>query len=553
MIFSVDIAIKTMGVKELFRDLQFSVEPKQKVGIIGRNGVGKSTLFGILAGHDNDYEGTVYIQRGAQVVATEQEHFRHESETTLSYILNGLPEYAHLKHIIDTYPAHMATSNTKLQTYGDALERFTTLGYFYVEDKIVDKLGSYGISAQASNGSFAGLSGGQKRFAELVRVQVSNADIVLFDEPTNHMDAAAKQQFIEWLKTAPQTVVIITHDRDVLDAVNTIVEMKDQQAVVSKGNYNAYIAQNAIHTTAKLHDYGVALKTLENLHKKIMWARSRKPSWHGTADQRNPFEVMERRLQKQYDDIKRANPKPSFWIDRDTTASLNKKVTENYQKFKARNITIGGMHQTDSPNRLLHVTDLSLGYDGLPLFEPITFSLEPGERLRLSGRNGVGKTTLVRALVAAAGGHTAPTVLQGTIDCGKKLKLGVYEQEVHPSQLDYTLYSAVESVLVHAKQSSTVQAVNQILGDYLFDPMHDGQLRLGQLSGGQKARLQLIRLLAGSPNVLILDEPTNHLDLPSIEELEDALARFKGSILYVTHDSYFAQRMQGSVLSLVAM
>lgn len=550
MLLTIDIETKIMGTKELFRNLSFAISPNEKIGIIGRNGVGKTSLFQILAGKDTDFTGSLQLKRGTRLVSTAQEHHDVEHQTVLTYILQNLPEYSDLKRIIDTYPETMGDNLQKIATYTGALQRFGDLDYYRIEEKIVRSLGEYQIDEAMANAPLSQLSGGQKRFVELVRVEHADADIVLIDEPTNHMDYAAKATFIEWLNAAQQTVLVITHDRDVLQNVDTIIEIKDLHALVFKGNYTAYLKQNTTSTAAKIHDYQVALKTLDNLHRKIMWARARKPSWHGTADQRNPFEVMERRLQKEYDEIKRNNEKPSFWIDRESAESLNKKVGDNYEKFKAKNIRIQSTHTDKHRSELLVVEKLSLGYYDQPLFRPVQFRLQQGDRIRLVGRNGAGKTTLVKAIIAASQEQPVDTLLDGKIICGKKLRLSAYDQELKADIMQLTLAEAIEKIYYDLGTDSSAQVVKRVMSDYLFDPQEDGRLRIEQLSGGQKARLQIIKMLANNPNLLILDEPTNHLDLPSIEELENALQTYHGAVIYITHDSYFAQNLMGDELLL---
>jgi ATPase subunit of ABC transporter with duplicated ATPase domains len=550
MLLNVDIEAKTIGTKELFRNLRFSIEPDEKVAVIGRNGIGKSTLFNMLVGKDTDYTGTVRTQRGTRLVSTAQEHHAVGQESVVHYILRNLPEYADLKQIIEEYPETMGDNLKKIQIYSTALERFNDLGYYTIEGDILRSLEAYQISETMAMSPMAQLSGGQKRFVELVRVEHADAHLALIDEPTNHMDYVAKATFIEWLKAARQTVMVISHDRDVLQWVDKIIELKDGKALVFKGNYKAYLKQNASTTATKIHDYDVGLKTLDNLHKKILWARARKPSWHGTADQRNPFEVMERRLQKQYDEIKRDLAKPSFWIDRESAQDLNKKVGDNYAKFKAKNIRINTTHADKHASELLRVESLEVGYDGQPLFKPLTFRLQHGERLHLIGRNGAGKTTMVKAIVAASKDTRAKTFLDGEIHCGNKLRLSVYEQELQPGIMQHTLDDTIEHIYDEYGIAVNNELVNRVMGDYLFDPHNDGRLTVEQLSGGQKARLQIIKMLANNPNLLILDEPTNHLDLPSIEELENALTNYNGAVLYVTHDSYFAQQVGGEDLTL---
>jgi ATP-binding cassette subfamily F protein 3 len=329
MLLSANIEEKSIGTKHLFSGLKLHVENGEKVAIIGRNGVGKTTLFRMLVGIDIDYAGSIINQPEARIIATAQEHTGLGDTTVMQYILGRLPEYAQLKHIIDTYPEHMGDNMKKIETYSEALERISTLDYYTVEDRIQQSLEDYQLP-DAAGRPMAALSGGQKRFVELIAVEHADADLVLIDEPTNHMDYVAKAAFLDWFMAVKRAVVVISHDRDVLEQVDRIIEIKNGSCMEFKGNYQAYLAQNTQTASAQMHDYAIAQRTLENLQKQIAQARARKPSWSGTADQKNPFVVMEKRLQKQYDEIKANMVEPNFWIDRESAAGLNKKVSDNY-------------------------------------------------------------------------------------------------------------------------------------------------------------------------------------------------------------------------------
>jgi len=552
MIISVDIESKSLGTKQLFSGMQFTVEADEKVAIIGRNGVGKTTLFGLLTAQDQDYAGAIQFRRGTRLMSTAQEHGDLGDQSVVEYVVANLPDYGKLKHIIDTYPDTMGDDMRKITTYSNALETFSSAGYYTIEEAVLLSLERYQISNEMAQAPMRLLSGGQKRFVELVRIEHANADVALIDEPTNHMDYAAKNEFVNWLKNVNHTVVVISHDRDVLQVVDKIIEIKDGQARTVKGNYEAYLKQNVLATTTQMHDYEIGQRTLQNLEKQIAWARSRKPSWHGTADQRNPFVVMERRLSKQAEELRENLVKPSFWIDQESVAELKKGAGDNYEKYKAKNIRINKSSGAKDDSRdLLRLEDLQLGYGDEPLFAPLTANLHSGGRLQLIGRNGAGKTTLVRAITEAASGQKAAIWRAGSIFCDNKLRLSLYEQETNSSLLDLTLYDAIEKIYDELGLSSSNEHIMRSMSDYLFDPYADAALQVAQLSGGQKARLQLIKLMAANPNLLILDEPTNHLDLPSIEELENALREYQGAILYVSHDSFFARNIGGEKLSLV--
>lgn len=549
MILRADIHSKNLGNKQLFNELRLDVAKNEKVAVIGRNGIGKTTLFNMLSGADDEYDGSIDRRRGLRLVATAQEHHGLGGQTTLDYIYDHLPDYRRMQEIIATYPDRMGDDMAKIAVYTETLQRFSDLGYYHLEDNLIRMLAAYQLTPEMIRGPFKNLSGGQKRFVDLVRVQFADADLALIDEPTNHMDYVAKDMFIDWLKSARHACLVITHDRDVLGGVDRIVEIKDKRAYSFKGNYDDYLRQNTADTTNKLTNYEIAQQTIVKLKKQIEHARAMKPKWGGTADKKNPFVVMEERLTKQLEKVIRDNPKPSFWIDQESAAALNPKMTERYDKHKEKNIRLHNVKSDERPAQLLSLHTVVLGYGG-PLFKPVTFDLSHGRRLRVAGRNGAGKSTLVRAITDAARGSTPATLLSGEINCDRRLALSVYEQEIDGAILDLNLYDALEKVFYDSGQPVSRQQIMRFMGDYLFDPAADSAIPVKNLSGGQKARLQLIRMLMPRPNLLILDEPTNHLDLPSIEELENALKNYHGAVLYISHDSYFARNVGGQQVML---
>ncbi len=549
MLLNADIEEKSIGTKHLFSGLRFHVEQREKIAIIGRNGVGKTTLFRLLTGEDKDYAGSIISQPGARIIVTAQEHNDLGDQTVMDYILDHLPEYKQLQHLIDTYPGHMGDDVRKITTYSDALERFGALDYYTIEDRVQQSLEDYQLH-EAANLPMATLSGGQKRFVELIIVEHADADLALIDEPTNHMDYVAKEAFLSWFRSVKRAVVVISHDRDVLQFVDRIIDIRNGAADTYSGNYQAYLNQNVQAASTQMHDYAIAQRTLDNLQKQIAQARAKKPSWSGTADQKNPFVVMERRLQKQYDEIKSTMVEPNFWIDRESAANLNKKVSDNYDKFKAKNIKLHKTSSHEHSKELLRVEDLQLGYSATSLFGAVNFTLHHADRLRLVGRNGAGKTTLVRAIVDAAHEKRSDTWRAGGIYCDRSVRLSLYEQEAGKELMHLPLGTAIAHIYEQLDLPSTDEAVMRTMGNYLFNPYDDKNTLVTDLSGGQKARLQIIKMLAGDPNILILDEPTNHLDLPSIEELENALNDYHGALLYISHDSYLAKNLGGTELLL---
>lgn len=551
MIANIEIHDKSYGDKVLYNGFDLKLNAHEKVGLIGRNGTGKTTLFNMLTGADTDYAGEVTFRKNLVIIDSRQEHHDVEDQSVMAYILGDLPEYAELKYILDTYPETMGSNMKKLHEYSDALERFTVLGYFSVEEEIARSLEDYQLSADKIAGTIGQLSGGQKRFVELVKVQHARADLALIDEPTNHMDFVAKNRFIEWFSRTKEAVVVITHDRDVLHHVDRIIEIRDGRAHDYKGNYDDYLRTNTTKITSQVNEYTITQSRIKNLKDDVvrfrrLKERSRDP---GTIHR---FKSLEERAKKELQELEKLE-KPSFWIDRESVQGLNTKMGDAYEEHKARNITIRARTKaTKSSNLLVDVSKLSLGYN-TPLFEDVSFQLREGEKLRLHGRNGAGKTTFIKSLLAASGdGSTNATVYSGVIDTLRELRIGVYEQEIDAKYLDMKLGAAIEQALLEKGVQTNDTKVKQLLGDYLFNPMTDGEVPISRLSGGQKARFQLMKMLANDPQLLILDEPTNHLDLPSIEELEDALGQYHGAIIYVSHDSYFVKNLGGETIAIGA-
>lgn len=543
MIADVTITEKSFGPKVLMTDVKFSVDDGEKIGIVGRNGVGKSTLFGILAGNDQDYTGEVIYRRGVTVVSTAQEHHGDDDRTVLQYVLAGLPEYSHLSHIMETYPETMGTNMRKINEYTEALERFEQKGFYQIESVIEQELEKFQL-AHTAHRPLRTLSGGQKRLVEVVKVMHADAHLALLDEPTNHMDYVAKKQFIDWLEAAREAMLIVTHDRDVLKQVDRIIEIKDGGCQSFKGNYDAYLKQNAVHTGTAMNEFELVEKRMANLKIKVAdYQRLKEKARNPATIQK--FKRLENQARAELAELEQKE-KPSFWIDKDSVEGLNYKVAGQYEKFKARNIRLnlkdGSMR---SQRKLVEARNLALGYGDTILFEGVTIDLREGEALELRGRNGAGKTTLIKTLL----GDKTVTRFDGELALDANVTVGIYEQEVSDVYFQLPLVDAIERMYLDRGLTISGTKTRQLLADYLFTES-DGRIPIAKLSGGQKARFQLISMLANNPQLLILDEPTNHLDLPSIEELEIALEKYSGAILYVSHDQYFREAIGGAVVQI---
>ena len=551
MIADIHITEKSFGDKTLMKDVKFSVDDGEKVGVVGRNGVGKSTLFGILSGKDTDYTGEVIFRRGITIATTAQEHHGLGEQTVMAYILSGLPEYSKLKKIIDEYPLTMGDNMRKIEEYTQALERFDQKGFYQVEEKIERELSNFQLDGFGDR-RISSLSGGQKRLVEIVKIMHSEAHLALIDEPTNHMDYVAKQQFIDWMNSQPhQAMLIITHDRDVLGQVDRIVEIKDGQAVSYRGNYDAYLKQNAQATTAGMNNFEQIEKRIVNLKQKVLdYQRLKEKSRNPGTIQK--FKRLENEARAELAELSEME-KPTFWIDKESASQLDYKSAERYGKFKSRNIRLS---MKDASSRSQHVLvraeNVAVGISERILFEDVNIDLREGEAIEIRGRNGAGKTTLIRMILASGKSFDGgPVLYSGDIFLDPQVRIGVYEQEIDERYLSDPLEKAIEKLYMSRDLSISDTKIRQLLADYLFTDA-DRMTPLARLSGGQKARFQIIAMLANDPQLLVLDEPTNHLDLPSIEELETALVKYSGAILYVSHDNYFREKLGGKVVQIGA-
>ena len=539
----VEIAEKSFGTKSLFSHLKFDVDDHEKVGIIGRNGIGKSTLFGIIEGRDNDFTGRVIIRRGATVVGTSQEYHDAGDKTVTEYILSGLPNYASLAKTLREFPTLDNPTKHQINVYSEALTEFGDRGYYNIEGQVKEELKNFQLEKYADS-SFASLSGGQKRLSEVVKIMHSNAQLALIDEPTNYMDYVAKGQFIDWMKKAEEAIVVITHDRDVLQNVGRVIEIKDGGAVEYRGNYDDYIRQNFHSTSAAMKDYELVESRMKNLKQKILDYQRLKEKARNPATI-HQFKRLENKAREELAELEEVG-RPSFWIDEESMKEVGYKDADRYAKYKAKNIRINTKSTKSRSERVLAYADnLALGYGDEPLFCDVNFQVRSGDKLELHGRNGVGKTTLIKAML----GQPGPKIIEGKTGLDTTVRLGIYEQEIGSKYLDIPLGEAIERIYLDRKLDISDTKVRSLMNNYLFTE-GDRNMLVRDLSGGQKARLQIINMLANDPNLIILDEPTSHLDLPSIEELERALSNYHGAMIYISHDNYFRYKLGGEVVEL---
>ena len=552
MILSVEITEKSFGNKQLLQNVKFSIDEGEKVGLIGRNGIGKSTLFGILLGCDQDFSGEVIFRKGSVIASTQQEYSSVGKQTVLDFILNDLPEYAHLSKLLRELPEKMGENMALIEKYTDALNRFQEKNFHFIEDKIKAELRDFGLSG-FEDCQMKTLSGGQKRLVDTIKIIHSKADLALVDEPTNFMDSHAKNRFLNWMKNSNEAVLVITHDRDVLSKVDRIIEIRDGKTYIFKGNYDDYLRANMFSTTNQIQDFESIQRRIANLKDKVReYQRMKEKARDPSTIQR--FKRLENKSREELADLEMIE-KPSFWIDQENVENLDFKVAKSYQKFKAKNVKIGIKNEeTRSVRSLVRAENLALGYGSLEdalenkngakiLFENVNFDLKVGGILEIFGRNGVGKTSLIKTIFGAE--NEKAEIYDGDIFLDETVRIGIYSQEIGSEFFEMNLKDAIEKIYLDQNISITEEKIYRILHQYLFST-EDFETPISELSGGQKARFQLIRMLSNEPQILILDEPTSHLDLPSIEELERALKNYSGAIIFVSHDDYFRKAMKST-------
>lgn len=555
MLLHVEVSEKSFGIKSIFSHVKFDINENEKVGLIGRNGIGKSTLFGIIEGKDKDFTGQIILKKGSTMASTAQEYHDVGDKTTTEYILSGLPNYAKLSRILRQFPMLENPTNHQLNQYSEALTEFGDKGYYNIEGQVKEELKKFQLEKYADS-PFASLSGGQKRLSEVVKIMHSDARLALMDEPTNYMDYVAKAQFIDWMKKTNEAILVITHDRDVLQNVNRIIEIKDGGSIEYKGNYDDYIRQNVAVTSSKMKDYELTEQRMKNLRQKITdYQRLKEKSRNPATIQQ--FKRLENKAREELVQLEEVG-KPSFWIDAESAKQIDFKAASRYEKYQAKNIKINSRTSTSRSQRVLaYAHQFAVGYND-PLFADINFDVRAGERLELHGRNGVGKTTLLKAMLGQSTNSelstgepdmTMPTVYEGEAGYDHTITVGVYHQETDTKYFDLPLSEAIERIYLDQNLDITGTKVRQLMSNYLFTEA-DGHMLVRDLSGGQKARLQIISMFSNDPGLIILDEPTSHLDLPSIEELERALKSYHGAMIYISHDNYFRRSLGGKTIEI---
>ena len=514
MILSCQSICKSFGEKVILQDASFHIEEREKAALIGNNGAGKTTLLRIIMEEISADSGQVVIAKDKKIgyLAQYQDiHGHHtiyeELMTTKQYILDMEDKIRSLeqemKYVAGDKLESLMNSYTRL-THQFELEN----GYAY-KSEIVGVLKGLGFEEEDYGKQIENLSGGQKTRVALGKLLISKPDILLLDEPTNHLD----MESIAWLETYllnyPGAVFIVSHDRYFLDKVVTkIVEIEAAQMRMYEGNYSAYALKKAQLRDAQYKAYLNQQREIKHQEAVITKLRS--------FNREKSIKRAESRV-KMLDKIQRIE-KP-IEIDNQMRISLEPRFI--------------------SGNDVLTVEGLSKAFPGQTLFTDINFEIKRGERVALIGNNGTGKTTILKILNGIVDADA------GRFALGSKVQIGYYDQEHHVLHMEKTIFQEISDTY----PTLTETEIRNMLAAFLFTGDDVFKL-ISSLSGGERGRVSLAKLMLSEANFLILDEPTNHLDIASKEILEEALNSYTGTVLYVSHDRYFINQTATCIMDL---
>lgn len=507
---------KSYGAFQVLDNISFELHTKERVGLIGENGSGKTTIFRIMTGEEPVDQGTITTRKGLTMGCLQQIPDYPENITANQVLKQAFSEHYQLQARLKHLEGKMTTSaGDKLQglmtEYGTLQQQFEAMGGYQVEAEIEAICNGLKISINLRDRSFQTLSGGEKTTITLARLLLEKPDLLLLDEPTNHLDVESLEWLEEFLLAYPGTVCAISHDRYFLDrVVSKIIEVEDGNCQTFSGNYSHYSREKEQQLQIQFEQYQDQQKKIKAMERAIRDMKE----WGNRAD--NPkFHKRAASMQKRLDRMEK--------IERVVERS---KLKLDFQDAKR------------SGNDVFQVEDLSFGYDQHLLLDRVNFSVRYGERVAILGRNGTGKSTLLKLLLE----QYAP--LAGTINLGARVKLGYCEQEVRFSDEELTVIETFRD-----SHPCTSGRARDILAKFLFFGQ-DVFKKVKDLSGGERSRLRLCQLIQKDINLLVLDEPTNHLDIDAIEVLEEALLDFTGTIIFISHDRYFINKITDRVLEL---
>lgn len=515
IILSAQHIAKSFGVNAVLRDVSLTVQQGDRIGLVGVNGCGKSTLMRILAGLDAQDGGEISLVRGLRVGYLAQQNMVTSGETVWNELQKVYEQVFAMEKKLRELEDEMAHAHTDAQRfaqlsadYDRLTQRFEEADGYSWKSMVSGVLNGLGFKPAQYDQCVDSLSGGEQTRLCLARLLLQKPDLLLLDEPTNHLDMETLQWLENYLAAYKGSVLVISHDRYFLDHVCTgIMEILMGASEQYNGNYTRYIAQRQERFESRMRAYEIQQKEIERQQAIIARYRmfNREKSIRAAESREKALDRMEK---------------------------LEKPVDERAIRFsfEARRRT---------GEDVLQLTEISKSFGEKHLFHDLTLRVRAGDRVALIGPNGVGKSTLIKIIV----GEEQPDT--GFIRYGSNVDIGYYDQHQSTLHADKTVLDEIWDRFPQMEQSNVRGALGMFLftGDDVFKPIHT-------LSGGEKGRVALTALMLRKDNLLLLDEPTNHLDMDSREVLEDALADFGGTIITVSHDRYFINRIANRIIEM---
>ncbi len=507
MLFRLTDVYKAYSGNEVLRGISFQVNPGEKVGLVGRNGAGKTTVFRIVTGEEEPDSGSVDKVNRLKMGLLRQHVDFVDDESVHTAALSAFKTLHDIEAEMRRLEVEMGTnpSDEVMDRYAELQIQFEREGGFEYVAKAESVLMGLNFPKEQWEMRTGQLSGGQKNRLGMVRLLLSDSDILLLDEPTNHLDVETVEWLEQYLTTYAGAYVIISHDRYFLDQTcSRIIEIENGAAYTYKGNYSKYAVESILRKEQLQREYenqqAFIEKTEAFIRKNLAGQKTKQ-----AKSRRNMLERIDRK-----EAVLTGQPKSEF--------------------------ELGGVQRTGSD--VLTVKDLAIGYPEITLATGLNFTLHRGECLGVIGGNGTGKSTFLKTILGQL------REVSGSISWGTKVNPGYYSQQLEGLNNENDLIAEMRRVAPTADNGE----LRSFLAGFLFFG-EDVFKRVGDLSGGEKGRLAIAKLIYSKSNVLILDEPTNHLDIPSREALERALDAFEGTIITVSHDRYFLDRIATQVFS----
>lgn len=514
IIINFDDVKLSFGIDVILESITFSINEGDKLGIVGVNGAGKTTLFRLITGEYKHDGGGIYISKDKSIGILDQNLNFEESNTIMEEILLSFEELVMLERKLEIIHNEIENGNTSVklaEEYASLLDKFMIDGGYEYKGRCKGILKNLGFTEEFWDLRISSLSGGQKTRLALARLLINEPDILMLDEPTNHLDMNALYWLESFLKTYRKTVLMISHDRYFLDSVtNKILEVENKKCKLYNGNYTQYVTQKSI-------DREVQEKHYKNQQKEI------------------------KRLEEMIDQFKRWNTERSIKIAAHKQKSLDRMERVERPETLPDSIRLKFNKSGESGNDVLMIRKLSKSYPNNILFRDFNIDIFKREHVFIIGDNGCGKSTLIKIIA----GKMDPD--DGKVEYGYNVKFGYYDQENQELDDSNNVIDELWNEYSHLTQTEIRNALALFLfrGDDINKPVN-------VLSGGERARLTLTKLILAKMNLLILDEPTNHLDINSREALEKALLAFDGTIIAVSHDRYFINKLSNRILDFNA-